>query len=211
VRLAVYFGEAPEEVSLDSEREILAFLAGEPEPLTRARRAIEQTVRSFSAADDESRKDLAQEAMVRLCASLRSGRFRRAASLHTYATSVARFTCIEWLRRRRLEGKQATESMPSSASWSRPEELLLRKEEFENHLRAFESLPSDARKLLQLVFVENLSYRELAARLGVNEGTLRARIHRCRSALRAAAKHRAEPHGDPAVPGVGPRGSGNYP
>src|SRR5262245_36959355 len=98
-----------EEDPLDSEREIRAFLAGEPPSVTPVRRTIEQTVRSFHAADVETQKDLVQEAMTRLCASLRAGRFRGAASLETYAVSVARYTCIEWLRRRRAETNPSIE------------------------------------------------------------------------------------------------------
>ena len=192
--------EAPlEDVPLDSEREIRAFLAGEPQPLARVRRSIEHAVRSFRTADGETQKDLVQETMTRLCASLREGRFRGDASLLTYAISVARYTCIEWLRRRRLETAPTTENLPSPDSWARPEELLIRKEEFESQVRAFASLPPDAREILYLVFVEQLSYREVAERLGVNEGTLRSRIFRCRLALRAATQHWPEPDRTPAV------------
>lgn len=200
---------SPEEVLLDSEKEIRAFLAGEPEPLRKVKQSVEQAVRSFHAADAETRKDLVQEAMARLCAGLRSGRFRGEASLSTYASSVARYTCIEWLRERRLERKPAKESLPSSASWSRPEELLIRKEELESQLRAFETLPADAREILHLVFVENLSYREVAERLGLKEATLRSRIHRCRSALRAANQS-PEPLQGRTTPEAAPRRPGDY-
>jgi RNA polymerase sigma-70 factor (ECF subfamily) len=39
--------------------------------------------------------------------------------------------------------------------------------------------------------IEGLSYEEIAATLGVKLGTVRSRIHRGRSQLRAALAHRA--------------------
>jgi RNA polymerase sigma-70 factor (ECF subfamily) len=198
------------EVPLDVSREVQAFLQGEPLSLAQVRRSIEQVVRTFHAADSETQKDLVQEAMTRLYASLRAGRFRGTASLDTYAQSVARYTCIESLRRQRAEGDPSVEELPSAASWSRPEEMLIRKEEFENQLRAFGALTPDTREILRLVFFERLSYREVAVRLGVNEGTLRSRIHRCRSALRAAVDQTSDADRRSAVSSAAPRLPGDY-
>src|SRR5262249_43186191 len=108
---------------------------------------MEHVVHSFPAADVETQKDLVQEAMARLCASLRLGRFRGSASLQTYAQSVARYTCIEFLRRRRAESATEVERLPSRASWSRPEETLIRKEQLENQLRAYATLDPECREM----------------------------------------------------------------
>jgi RNA polymerase sigma factor (sigma-70 family) len=52
--------------------------------------------------------------------------------------------------------------------------------------RALAALPPDFRAAVVLCDVEQLSYEEVAATLGIKLGTVRSRIHRGRSQLRAA-------------------------
>ena len=61
----------------------------------------------------------------------------------------------------------------------------------------FDALPPDFRAAVVLCDLEGLSYEEIAATLGVKIGTIRSRIHRGRSQLRAALAHRA-PTPEPA-------------
>ena len=56
---------------------------------------------------------------------------------------------------------------------------------------ALEALPPDFRAAVVLCDLEGLSYEEIAATLGIKIGTVRSRIHRGRSQLRAALAHRA--------------------
>ncbi len=60
---------------------------------------------------------------------------------------------------------------------------------------ALDALPPDFRAAVVLCDLEGLSYDEIAATLGIKIGTVRSRIHRGRSQLRAALAHRA-----PAAP-----------
>jgi RNA polymerase sigma-70 factor (ECF subfamily) len=55
---------------------------------------------------------------------------------------------------------------------------------------ALDALPPDFRAAVVLCDLEGLSYEEIAATLGIKIGTVRSRIHRGRSQLRAALKHR---------------------
>jgi RNA polymerase sigma-70 factor (ECF subfamily) len=57
--------------------------------------------------------------------------------------------------------------------------------------RALDALPPDFRAAVVLCDLEGLSYEEIAATLGIKIGTVRSRIHRGRSQLRAALAHRA--------------------
>ena len=59
---------------------------------------------------------------------------------------------------------------------------------------ALDALPPDFRAAVVLCDLEGLSYEEIAATLGIKIGTVRSRIHRGRTQLRAALAHR-----DPAV------------
>jgi RNA polymerase sigma-70 factor (ECF subfamily) len=67
--------------------------------------------------------------------------------------------------------------------------------------RALDALPADFRVAVVLCDLEQLSYEEIAATLGVKVGTVRSRIHRGRVLLRQALAHRA-PGSRPAEPGV---------
>jgi RNA polymerase sigma-70 factor (ECF subfamily) len=67
--------------------------------------------------------------------------------------------------------------------------------------RALDALPADFRVAVVLCDLEQLSYEEIAATLGVKVGTVRSRIHRGRVLLRQALAHRA-PGSRPAEPGA---------
>ena len=57
--------------------------------------------------------------------------------------------------------------------------------------RALDALTPDFRAAVVLCDIEGLSYEEIATTLGIKLGTVRSRIHRGRSQLRAALAHRA--------------------
>jgi RNA polymerase sigma factor (sigma-70 family) len=67
--------------------------------------------------------------------------------------------------------------------------------------RALDELPADFRVAVVLCDLEQLSYEEIAATLGIKVGTVRSRIHRGRVLLRQALAHRA-PGQRPAEPGT---------
>ena len=56
---------------------------------------------------------------------------------------------------------------------------------------ALDALPPDFRAAVVLCDIEGLTYEEIAATLGIKLGTVRSRIHRGRTQLRAALDHRA--------------------
>ena len=67
---------------------------------------------------------------------------------------------------------------------------------------ALDALPPDFRVAVVLCDLEQLSYEEIAATLGIKVGTVRSRIHRGRVLLREALAHRA-----PGIRPVGPADS----
>ncbi len=66
---------------------------------------------------------------------------------------------------------------------------------------ALDALPPDFRVAVVLCDLEQLSYEEIAATLGIKVGTVRSRIHRGRVMLREALAHRA-PGVRPIEPGT---------
>jgi RNA polymerase sigma-70 factor, ECF subfamily len=50
---------------------------------------------------------------------------------------------------------------------------------------AFVALPEKGRRVVELVDIEGLTYRETAETLGIPEGTVMSRLHRARRRMRA--------------------------
>jgi RNA polymerase sigma-70 factor (ECF subfamily) len=168
----------------EPQGEVAEFLRGDPSAMAVVCEAVNSAVRGFQFSDPALSQELSQEALARIFLSLNAGRFRGDSSLGTYAARVARYTCLEHLRRRRLEVDLDADSFPSRERWSQPEESFLGAEEHLRNLETFARLPADCRELLRMVFADGLSYREIALRLGISVGAIKTRVHRCRAALR---------------------------
>ena len=166
---------------------IAEFLRGDVARVREIRDSVRLVVRGFQLAGGANDEDLVQEVLGRICRNLTAGRFRGDSTLRTYAQNVARHTCLEQLRKRRLEARLDPEALPSRARWSEPEGTLLRSEAHLRNLEIFASLPDESRELLRLVFIEGLSYVEVGRRLGVSEGAIKSRVHKIRTACRQAA------------------------
>ncbi len=65
-----------------------------------------------------------------------------------------------------------------------PQQSMEEREIMQALSRSLERLPSAMREILHLAGLENLSYEEIAATLGVPMGTVRSRLSRARAALR---------------------------
>lgn len=164
--------------------EVADFLRGDPPAVAAVCEAVGLAVRSFQFPDPALNKDLAQEALTRIFAQLASGRFRGESSLKTFSSRVARYTCLEHLRRKRLEVELDAENLPSRERWSEPEQAFLGSEAHRKNLEILSSLPRDCRELMRMVFVDRLSYREIGLKLGISENAIKTRVHRCRAACR---------------------------
>jgi RNA polymerase sigma-70 factor (ECF subfamily) len=167
--------------------DVESFLRGDPIAIDVLRAAVALAVRSFQFPDPGLNEDLVQETLTRVFVNLTAGQFRGESSLATYARRVARYTCLEHLRRRRHATEIDPEAVPSAERWSRPDESFLWTEEHLRNLQIFSSLPEDCRRLLRMIFVEGRSYRETGRRLGLTEGAVKTRVHRCRASFREAA------------------------
>src|SRR5262249_38677403 len=97
--------------------EVRGILRGDSDRIQRVRGAIESVVRAFAFAETGEREELVEEALARLLVNLSAGRFRGESSLATYARNVAKYTCLEHLRRRRLEEAIDFDQVASGARW----------------------------------------------------------------------------------------------
>jgi RNA polymerase sigma factor (sigma-70 family) len=184
-----------------SENEVSDYLSGDPTLHATIRRIARAVVRSFHFRGPTLQEDLVQEIVTRLFVNLSAGSFRGEAALTTYAMQVARYTCLEQIRRRRFVLEVDPTGLPEPELDGGPEASLLRAEHHRHNLKVLAVLPPACRELFRLIFVDELTYAEVGARLGISEVAVKLRVHRCRLTMRSTA---AEEHDRPVEANLPP-------
>jgi len=135
-------------------------------------------------------EDLTQEVFVRVFRSLSSytpGTFE--GWLHRITTNLF----LDLVRRRaRIRFDALPDDAERLPSRERGPAQLYDDTHFDADVQAaLDALPPDFRAAVVLCDLEGLPYEQIASVLGIKIGTVRSRIHRGRSQLRAALAHRA--------------------
>lgn len=123
-------------------------------------------------------EDLVQETLTRAIAA--AGTWRRTGSLRAWLFSIMHNAFLTSLRDRSPAGHQPEDGEFEPAQ---PAPQLARLE-VRDVLRALARLPEHQRAAISLIALEEFSYEEAAAILGVPLGTLMSRLARGREALR---------------------------
>ena len=151
--------------------------------------------------NDEDAEDVAQEAFVRAYRAL--PRFRGDSKFSSWLYRIATNRALTHLKRRRRRAVTVNiESGPhveagvidDARGEEMSPELVVRDEEFRRAVRAAVlELPEQYRVVVTLFYLEERSYKEVAATLGIPMGTLKTHLHRARALLRdILAKHHLE-------------------
>jgi len=139
----------------------------------------------FVGRHDEA-EDLTQDIFLRLFKSLKT--FDRRANFSTWLISVSRNLCIDHYRGMRREHEVVTHDVdvvvlaPPSAVDS-PYTMLERRDRVALLRAALDKPAPSLRTAVILRDIQELSYQEIAERLGVPEGTVKSRINRGRTEL----------------------------
>ena len=179
-------GSGQERALVDSCR------AGDPVAFASLVRLHEGMVFSLSArllGDAEEARDVAQEVFLQVYRQL--GRFEGRSSLKTWIYRIAVNQCHNrrrfWHRRRR-DREEGLEAVPAEAAGagggSSPYEEARLGERARRVQAALLQLSFEHRLVLVLREVEGLTCEEVAAALGVPEGTVKSRLSRAREAMR---------------------------
>ena len=136
--------------------------------------------------------DLAQEAFVRAWRNL--GSFQFESSFSTWLFRLSSNICLDFLRAKKRraavsltvtddEDDEETQlAVPDPGKT--PEEAVIAAEDRALLTRALNELPADQRQILTLRAINDLSYAEIAEILHLQEGTVKSRLSRARTALR---------------------------
>ena len=155
--------------------------------------------------DPDTDWDVAQEAFVRVHKHLPE--FKGDSAFTTWLFRITSHLAIDSVRKERkslkddlddvreadLEG--AGDGILSTALGQDPRENALRRELAGKLTEALATLPVIHREILVLREVEGLSYEELAARLGIQKGTVMSRLFHARKKMQAALAEYAGPRG----------------
>ena len=162
----------------DEDAQLIAsFLDGQAEAVRRVQGWVEQALRSYPLRDDV-RQDVVQEALLEITCLLKAGAFRGEARLKTYLWKVSNHVCLNQLRaqsRHRWASLDHGEGPPIDGDRV---DHLARLEARDRLDRVARLLPAECRTIWELI-AAGLSYREMGERLGLPEGALRVRAHRC--------------------------------
>lgn len=148
----------------------------------------------------EDAQELAQEAIVRAFTSI--GKFRGDSSFSTWLYRITINVCTDFLRKRNkvtlISMEQGAASNDNQQGLQIEEESpgpdgLAEKKQLKKLVRdAMDALSEEHRQVLILRDILNLSYKEIANTLKVNEGTIKSRINRARAGLKKIVMQRSE-------------------
>ena len=139
----------------------------------------------FVGRHDEA-EDLTQDIFLRLFKSLKT--FDRRANFSTWLISVSRNLCIDHYRSTRREHEVVTHDvdvvvLAQPSAVDSPYTMLERRDRVALLRLALDKLAPSLRTAVILRDIQELSYQEIAERLGVPEGTVKSRINRGRTEL----------------------------
>jgi len=139
----------------------------------------------FVGRHDEA-EDLTQDIFLRLFKSLKT--FDRRANFSTWLISVSRNLCIDHYRGMRREHEVVTHDvdvvvLAQPSAVDSPYTMLERRDRVALLRAALDKLAPSLRTAVILRDIQELSYQEIAERLGVPEGTVKSRINRGRTEL----------------------------
>lgn len=170
---------------------IAGLRAGDRGAVSRAYEAHHAVIRSFAqrlVGDAGAAEDIVHDTFVALPRAI--GSFRGDASLRTFLIGVAvnhaKRHVRSAVRRRAAMSRLAEDPGSSPAAVRDPEQEAARRQLADRLWKALDGLPLDQRVALVLCEVEQRTSTEVAAIVGVPEGTVRTRLFHAKRKMRAA-------------------------
>lgn len=166
---------APDFVSRAAEGDTEAFAA----LVTRFRPEVLRTAQAV-LGDPASAEDVAQEAILRLHSALAG--FRGDSELGTWLYRITLNLCRDQMRRTRRRATEVDAREAGDAPGLRVESIADSAVDAERTRMAVREaiarLPSELREVIELRYLEDLPYAEIARRTGTPQGTVASRVFR---------------------------------
>lgn len=155
------------------------FLAGRKSDCQIISKWVSRVVKLSSWGLNRYSDDISQDVLLKLYNNLKENKFKFASSLKTYVYRITKFTCIDYLRKYSSKEQKETELVEIHIDCD-PEEEIQREQERKMLWRVYRVMSVECRELWKMVFWENLTYGQIAQKLGIKEGTIKSRFARCK-------------------------------
>lgn len=139
--------------------------------------------------DREDAFDASQEAFLKVWRSLPA--FKGDSAFSSWLYRIAKNTALDMLRAKKrkpafslTDDDDEVRDVPDTSDTVSPEKALLSGEKRTVLANALQKLNEEHRAVIRLRDIEGFSYGEIAEKLGIEEGTVKSRLFRARSALR---------------------------
>ena len=162
--------------------------AGAFERLVREHQQMVYAVALSHCRDRSAAEDVAQEAFLKAYRSMDG--LKHPSQLKTWLFSIARFTAIDWLRRRKRE-----EASPVPDEVPAPRERAAEGTEDRamRVMQVIQGLREDYREVMLLRYVRGLSYSEIAKAVGGTPSAVGEKLHRVREMVREKLRSEVRP------------------
>lgn len=164
-----------------SDQDIIhGFLAGRKSEHEILKQWIKELARIRLQVKRVSTEEIVADTLYKLLTKFRSASFTLKGSLKSYVQAVAWYTIIDHARYWRRFA-----DLPDHNDFDPPgvedESSDLEKHEEQAMMeRIFKLMPEECKQLWNLRFVDDLDYKEIGSRLGISEGNVKIRFHRCK-------------------------------
>ena len=125
-------------------------------------------------------EEVLQDVMMAVWRS--AANFRGESKVRTWMISIARNQAISIRRKHRIEQVELEDIYANDGTG--PLERIVLEDQIEMLRAGIRQLPQAQRETLELVFFHQMSGAEVAAVLGISEGTVKSRLHRAKETLR---------------------------
>jgi RNA polymerase sigma factor (sigma-70 family) len=157
----------------------IRLLQGDSATITLVRNWIRGAFTPYRSRLGTDLEDLEQEILLDLTVTLRKEGFRGESQFHTFVNTFVHHKCIDRLRAQRRREWVDIEQLDLASTAPSALERLTTSEGADIALRTLNEMPASCRELWQMLF-EGQRYSQMSQQLGISEGTLRARVLRCR-------------------------------